>query len=223
MRTLTTRLLACLAAVAVIGGPTSVFGHGTPPHPNNAQTILWEQDGTPDGNSNHNHLFNHTFVSLTDETNHHSHAANKAWHDRTYTIGGFFGHGFITEDAVQPRYKFVNNGTFVELTANMKTIVNEAFDLWETRAHAVGPALPGRRTGIDFDNNQTNFEFRIAMTPGLLENRGAVGEWLTAASQLKADTAGGVGIGTSGSTIPTRLKPIRSGRPFSRWTMGTPA
>src|SRR5262245_6430460 len=165
MRVLTSRLLGCVSVVAVLCWSTGAFGHGTEPHPNNAQTILWEQDGTPDGNSNHNHLFNHTFVSLIDETNHHSHAANKAWHDRTYTIGGFFGYGFITEDVTQPRYKFVNNGTFVELTANMKTTVNEAFDLWETRAHAVGPNLPGRRTGIDFDNNQTTFEFRVAMTP----------------------------------------------------------
>jgi hypothetical protein len=195
MRILVSRLLACVSAVAVLGWSMSVFGHGAPPHPNNAQTILWEEDGTPDGSSNHNHLFNHSFVNLTDETNHHSHASDSAWHDRTYTIGGFFGHGFITEDITQPRYKFANNGTFVELTANMKTTVNEAFDLWETRAHAVGPNLPGRRTGIDFDNGQTNFEFRIAMTPGLLENRGASGEWITNKDQLKADTAGGVGIG----------------------------
>jgi hypothetical protein len=195
MRVLTIRLLTWVSAVAVIGGPTSVLGHGLPAHPDNAQTILWEEDGTPNGNSNHNHLFNHSFVNFIDETNHHSHASNKAWHDRTYTLGGFFGHGFITEDVAQPRYKFPNNGTFVELTANMKTTVNEAFDLWETRAHAVGPNLAGRRTGIDFDNNQTNFEFRVALTPGLLENRGASGEWITNKDQLKADTAGGVGIG----------------------------
>src|SRR5262245_1318348 len=121
MRVLTIRLLACGSAIAVLGWSTSLFGHGTEPHQTNAQTILWALACTSDGNSNHNHLFDHSIVSVTDETNHHSHAANKAWHDRTYTIGGFFGHGFITEDVTQPRYKFPNNGTFIELTANMKT------------------------------------------------------------------------------------------------------
>jgi hypothetical protein len=138
---------AASAGVVILWAGGVARAHGPPGHPNNATTILWEEDGVKDGNSNHSHLFDHSFVNHTDETNHLTYASDSAWHNRTLnTTAGKFGHGFIEEDVAQPRYKFVSNGTFVELTANMKTTVNDGFDLGETRAHLAGPALPGCRT-----------------------------------------------------------------------------
>jgi hypothetical protein len=166
----------------------------------------------------HNHLFAHSFNN-GDGTTTHDHRAFAAWHNRTYDQTAPFGHGFIEEDRFQPRYSFTppggagNSGT--ALNAAQQGIMNAAFDAWEAAAHAAGPALPGRRTGIDFDNNNTTFEFRVLMIDNLVECRGALGEWATLPAELLADsnrdtTGDGVGdcpvaIGAAYTTLPAGL------------------
>jgi len=174
----------------------AALAHGLTPHPNNPVTILWEQDGVEDGSTNHNHLLNHDIRNRDDEVTHHSHDSFSAWHNRTRVEGGnSYFHGFIDEGVAEPRYKFGTIGAnSTALNAAAQSIINIGFDLWEAEAHAAGPAIPGRRTGIEFTNNNTNFEFQIVFMDQLIECRGAAGEWIRAANQLLADTANGCSV-----------------------------
>jgi hypothetical protein len=190
--------------------------HGLTPHLNNANTILFEQDGTPDGSVNHNHLYAHDVRDRNDEANHHSHDGYAAWHNRVFITEEIapnkFWHGFIEENLVQPRYKFTETDAakgITQLTAAAQAIVNAGFDLWETRAHEEGAKVPGRRTGIDFDNDQTNFEFSIMLIDNLIECRGALAEWLYLPGNLNADTADGcpVAIGNPWSSLDGTTRP----------------
>jgi hypothetical protein len=166
----------------------------------------------------HNHLFAHSFNN-GDGTTTHDHDAYAAWHNLVLDQTNPLGHGFIEEDRVQPRYSFTapggagNSGT--ALNAAQQGIVNASFDAWEVAAHAAGPALPGRRTGIDFDNDNTTFEFRVLSIDNLVECRGAVAEVPTTAAELLADsnrdtTGDGTGdcpvaIGAAYTTLPAGI------------------
>lgn len=176
----------------------AALAHGMVPHINNDNTIRWEQDGTENGSVNHNHLFDHDIQDRVDEAQHHSHDAFASWTNRNYTMSTAnadnFWHGFIEENVNQPRYRFSPDAMVAgvtALTADAQGIVNSAFNRWETEAHRRGPQWAGRRTGIDFDNDQDTFEFQIFMIDNLVECRGAAAEWLVSASQLNADTADG--------------------------------
>lgn len=165
------------------------LAHGLTAHENNPVTILWEQDGVEDGSTNHNHCFNHDIRDPDDEMNHHSHDSFSAWHNRTLVVlGNLFFHGFIDEGISEPRYKFGTIGANSRaLGAEHQSIINEAFNLWESEAHASG-AIPGRRTGIGFTNNNSPFEFQIVFMDELAECRAAAGSWIVFAYQLLANT-----------------------------------
>ena len=199
-----------LAGALCLWLAASAAAHDPPPPPH-GPVLFTDAEG-------HNHLFAHG-LSNGDGTTTHDHDSFSAWHDRVYDDTNPFGHGFIREDVAQPRYSFTAPGgagnTGTAIPAAGQTILNNAFDLWETRAHAVGPALPGRRTGIDFDNNNTTFEFRSIMIDNLRECRAAGGEWAYNASALLADSnfdSTGDGIGDCPVALGAAYTALPAGR-----------
>jgi uncharacterized repeat protein (TIGR01451 family) len=118
-------------------------------HPHNSSIIEWEQDGTKDGSSPHNHYSATYFGGLGIFT--HPYTVTYCWDNTTYRrdrVGTFDnGHCFIdkADNSNIPKYFFVGAGW----PAEAKQRIREAFAAWS----AVTSGKPRLVTGIAFQES----------------------------------------------------------------------
>ena len=122
------------------------------PHNHTDKTIQWEEDGTKDGSTSHNHRSAYSFLGFGDTGEPYS--AFAVWDDRDFRtdFDAVFssGHGFVDETAADaiankiPRYFFSNaSGVWPEAA---KARIRDAFNAWG----AVASDKSKWRTGIAF-------------------------------------------------------------------------
>ena len=169
------------------------------PHPHNNGTIFFEDDGTRNGSTNHNHLFN--------RSSRHSAAAGfrydalAVWDNRSYRSDfnqllktprepAVYAHGFI-QDGQEPRYKFADGaGTNISFDDDKKGLIKNGIQLWidAAKAQSQGKTTPdatklvtgiGLKDAADNAEGDVSFEFRIGFFDNLQETHNTVGMWLT--------------------------------------------
>ena len=169
------------------------------PHPHNNGTVFFEDDGTRNGSTNHNHLFN--------RSSRHSAAAGfrydalAVWDNRNYRSDfnqllktprepAVYAHGFI-ENGQAPRYKFADGaGTNMTFNDNKKGLIEIGIQLWinATKAQSQGKTTPdgtklvtgiGLMDAADNAEGDVSFEFRIGFFDNLQETHNTIGMWLT--------------------------------------------
>ena len=120
-------------------------------HPHDANTIEWEKDGVKDGNSAHNHFANRNFGAAGWFKEPYS--AKSCWdgnilrtaHDNSVFPQLFVGGHCYTEFEVIPdpvTYKYASN-----FPANMRTVVNTAFDKFNDLSTNFSTVIPHGKNG----------------------------------------------------------------------------
>jgi len=176
------------------------------PHLHGDDKVYYEQDGVKDGDSNHNHLFNLDPKTGSIQDNNkvsYPYKAESVWDDRFYRFnrnallvdtGGLdvFAHGFISPGQ-EPRYRFIDaEGANTTFGVTQKALFNQAVNIWTNAVMAVsvGKTAPDGSplvTGFgfrEFDSDIDDaFEIRVGFFDNLEEQTGAIGLWVTNASQ----------------------------------------
>ncbi len=153
-------ILAVVLFLALQPMPASAIPTHDPAHVHDKDTIHWELDGTPNGDTCHNHRDTCDFHPAAGSAipSPQPYSAYACWDCRTFRVDDDavfeVGHGFINEwlwlgggrDHI-PRYSFAAN-----VTAAVRTRVREAFRMWDSIGsdqadHVVGLAFTEARTG----------------------------------------------------------------------------
>ena len=169
------------------------------PHEHGAGKVYFEKDGVKDGNSDHNHLFDHNVRGS--ELAGHIHDADACWDNRVYEFdrtkavasAGIlpnFAHCFI-QGGREPRHKFLDHPKAnITLDGAKKKMIGQAVAEWVAKAlqQSAGKTTPDGTpviTGVGFKEatEENEFEFRIGFFPGLFDNHDTVGMWLEVPSQ----------------------------------------
>ena len=135
------QLFLLLYVVPSYGHP-SLIGNA---HPHDSNTVKWEQDGSKDGDSAHNHVSNNDFGGAFD-LGHFPYSAFGCWDNRFYRddqSGSFDkGHCFINESSTTNvvRYSLPTN-----MPSGAKSRVRDAFDAWSEISLTFGNVV-----GIEF-------------------------------------------------------------------------
>lgn len=174
------------------------------PHPHGDGKVYWEEDGTKNGDDDHNHLFPHSVQGSAGAG--HVHDAFAVWDNRTYRYnvgaptftGGLqdpFWHGFIETDK-EPRYIFEDGiGASKTFDDTSKGLIGSAVEEWVTKAKAqsAGKKTPDGTlplvTGIGLiEAPGIFFEIRIGFFEG--PDDGTLAEWLISDKQITDPTTG---------------------------------
>jgi len=156
-------------------------------HPNDRDSIEWEQDGTKDGSSPHNHQSLRSFGSW-DSWSREPYTSAACWDNRTYRydLAGTFdkGHCFIDEAAGSekiPKYFFVGSGW----PAGAQERIRDAFARWSDVASDDDALL----TGIAFEEAASRADADIEIFWVDQDGDSGGGSWNFGTRELRFDNS----------------------------------